>query len=40
MFESCASKFSGYQLVLAGAPGISSDYYQNYIQGVKVKLGF
>lgn len=35
-----ASKFSGYQLVLAGAPGISSDYYQKYIQGVKVKIVF
>lgn len=34
------SKFSGYQLVLAGAPGISSDYYQKYIQGVKVKIVF
>ncbi|MBP1593727.1 MAG: lipid-A-disaccharide synthase [Bacteroidetes bacterium] len=35
-----ASMFSDYQLVLAGAPGISSEYYQKYIQGVKVKIVF
>jgi len=35
-----ASKFSDYQLVLAGAPGISSEYYQKYIQGVKMKIVF
>lgn len=35
-----ASKFSDYQLVLAGAPGISSEYYQKYIQGAKVKIVF
>ncbi len=35
-----ASSFHGYQLVLAGAPGISPDYYQQYIQGVSVKIVF
>jgi len=35
-----ASSFPGYQLVLAGAPGISPDYYQQYIQGVPVKIVF
>ncbi|BEH00457.1 lipid-A-disaccharide synthase [Bacteroides sedimenti] len=35
-----ASAFPGYQLVLAGAPGISSEYYQKYIRGAKVKIVF
>jgi len=35
-----ASKFPEYQLVLAGAPGISPDYYEKYIQGAKVKIIF
>ena len=35
-----ASKFSDYQLVLAGAPGISPEYYERYIQGTKVNIIF
>lgn len=35
-----ASAFSEYQLVLAGAPGISLDYYRKYIGNVKVKILF
>lgn len=35
-----ASKFPEYQLVLAGAPGISPEYYEKYIQGAKVKIIF
>lgn len=35
-----ASAFPDYQLVLAGAPGISSGYYEKYIQGAKVKIVF
>jgi lipid-A-disaccharide synthase len=35
-----ASKFPDYQLVLAGAPGISPEYYESYIQGAKVNIIF
>jgi lipid-A-disaccharide synthase len=35
-----ASKFPDYQLVLAGAPGISPEYYEKYIQDAKVKIIF
>lgn len=35
-----ASDFPEYQLVLAGAPGISPDYYAQYIGGEKVKVIF
>lgn len=35
-----ASAFPEYQLVLAGAPGISPDYYAQYIGGEKVKVIF
>lgn len=35
-----ASKFSDYQLVLAGAPGISPEYYERYVQGAKVNIIF
>lgn len=35
-----ASAFTGYQLVLAGAPGIDPSYYQQYIGQAKVKIIF
>ncbi len=35
-----ASTFTDAQLVLAGAPGISPEYYEKYIQGTKVKIIF
>ena len=35
-----ASAFPEYQLVLAGAPGISPDYYHEYIGGAQVKILF
>lgn len=35
-----ASTFTDYQLVLAGAPGISPDYYNQYIGEAKVKIIF
>jgi len=35
-----ASAFPEYQLVLAGAPGITPDYYRKYIGDVKVKILF
>lgn len=35
-----ASAFLEYQLVLAGAPGISPDYYHEYIGDAKVKILF
>lgn len=35
-----AQTFDGYQLVLAGAPGINADYYQQYIQETQVKVLF
>ena len=35
-----ASAFPEYQLVLAGAPGISPDYYHEYIGDAKVKILF
>lgn len=33
-----ASRFGGFQMVLAGAPGIDSDYYKNFIDGTGVQL--
>ena len=35
-----ASTFGGYQLVLAGAPGINADYYRAYIGDADVKIVF
>lgn len=35
-----ASSFGGYQLVLAGAPGIDADYYRVYIGDADVKVIF
>ena len=35
-----ASAFPEYQLVLAGAPGITPDYYRKYIGDAKVKILF
>ena len=35
-----ASVFSDYQLVLAGAPGISVDYYAQFLKGKPVKVVF
>lgn len=35
-----ASSFDGYQLVLAGAPGIDADYYRVYIGDADVKVIF
>lgn len=35
-----ASAFAGYQLVLAGAPGIAPDYYKKYVGDVRVKIIF
>lgn len=35
-----ASSFGGYQLVLAGAPGIDADYYRAYMGGAEVKVVF
>lgn len=35
-----ASAFTDYQLVLAGAPGISPDYYKQYVGEAKVKIIF
>lgn len=35
-----ASAFPDYQLVLAGAPGIASEYYDEYLGGVEVKMLF
>jgi len=35
-----ASVFPGYQIVLAGAPGIESDYYQQFINDKEVKVVF
>ena len=35
-----ASAFPEYQLILAGAPGISPDYYQEYTGSAKVKILF
>lgn len=35
-----ASSFDGYQLVLAGAPGIDADYYRDYIGDADVKVIF
>lgn len=35
-----AASFPDYQLVLAGAPGISLEYYKRYVGGVDVKIIF
>ena len=35
-----AASFPDYQLVLAGAPGISPEYYKSYVGGVDVKIIF
>ena len=35
-----ASKFDGYQTVIAGAPGINKEYYSEYISGKNVKIVF
>ncbi len=35
-----AASFSGYQLVLAGAPGIPPEYYGRYLAGTEVKILF
>ena len=35
-----ASAFTGYQLVLAGAPGIAPEYYEQYMGGADVKIIF
>ena len=35
-----AASFPDYQLVLAGAPGISPEYYKRYVGGVDVKIIF
>lgn len=35
-----AAAFPDYQLVLAGAPGISPDYYKRYVAGADVKILF
>lgn len=40
MMIKAACSFIGYQLVLAGAPGIDADYYQEYLKGTEVKLVF
>ena len=35
-----ASRMEGYQLVLAGAPGIDASYYDSYLKGTPVKVVF
>ena len=40
MMIEAAQSFSDYQMVLAGAPGIDTDYYQQYLKGTDVKLLF
>ena len=40
MMVAAARSFIGYQLVVAGAPGIDADYYQEYLKGTEVKLLF
>jgi len=35
-----ASRMGGYQLVLAGAPGIDASYYDSYLKGTSVKVVF
>jgi len=37
MIEAC-NGLDGYQLVLAGAPGIDDDYYEQYIKGTRVQV--
>lgn len=40
MMIKAASSYPDYQMVLAGAPGIASEYYDKYLQGTNVKLVF
>ncbi len=40
MMIEAAQLFGDYQMVLAGAPGIDTDYYQQYLKGADVKLLF
>ena len=41
MMLTCASKFEGYRLVIAGAPNIEEAYYQKYIpKGMEVEIRF
>lgn len=40
MMIKAASCYTDYQMVLAGAPGISPEYYDKYIRGTNVKLIF
>ena len=41
MMLTCASKFDGYRLVIAGAPNIEEAYYQKYIpKGMEVEIRF
>ena len=40
MMIEAAQSFGDYQMVLAGAPGIDPDYYQQYLKGKEVKLLF
>ena len=40
MMVEAASQYKNYQLVLAGAPGISPSYYDKYIQGCDLKVVF
>ncbi len=40
MMIKAAQSFGDYQMVLAGAPGIAPDYYQQYLKGTNVKLLF
>ena len=40
MMVEAAQSFGDYQMVLAGAPGIAPDYYQQYLKGTHVKLVF
>lgn len=40
MMIKAASCYANYQIVLAGAPGISPEYYDKYIEGTSVKVIF
>ena len=40
MMVEAAQSFGDYQMVLAGAPGIAPDYYQQFLKGTHVKLVF
>jgi lipid-A-disaccharide synthase len=35
-----AEQFADYQIVIAGAPGISTDYYHDYVKGHQVEIVF